>query len=273
MRRADRLAGDAPVIGLYGFGAAAHILAQVARAHGTRLTLLLMNSFATDAATRAHLAAHPAPPEVDVRIFLQSAFPRLRPDGEPFTCDRDDLCCYGPGHGDFLPALQRSELPRLLADGVQVLQFSNLDNLGAVLDPAIVGWHLAQGAEMTVEVAAKRAGDKGGMPVRVDGKLRLVEGFAFPPEFDQACVQVFNTATYVFALAALQTPRELPWYVVEKEVDGAKVIQFEQLAGDLSTVLDARYLVVDRDVRFHPVKTPADLEAVRPRLQALLAGR
>lgn len=32
--RALRLAGEAPVIGLYGFGAAAHIVAQVAQAQG-----------------------------------------------------------------------------------------------------------------------------------------------------------------------------------------------------------------------------------------------
>ncbi len=35
--RALRLAGDAPVIGLYGFGAAAHILAQIARWQGRRI--------------------------------------------------------------------------------------------------------------------------------------------------------------------------------------------------------------------------------------------
>lgn len=35
--RAFRLAGEAPVVGLYGFGAAAHILAQVARSQGRRV--------------------------------------------------------------------------------------------------------------------------------------------------------------------------------------------------------------------------------------------
>ena len=59
---------------------------------------------------------------------------------------------------------------------------------------------------------------------------------------------------------------------VERRVHAPQRGIGEQLAGDLSTVLDARYLVVDRNVRFHPVKTPADLEAVRPRLQALLAA-
>src|SRR5260370_6987665 len=35
--RTLRMAGDAPLIGIYGFGAAAHIVAQVARHQGRRL--------------------------------------------------------------------------------------------------------------------------------------------------------------------------------------------------------------------------------------------
>ena len=35
--RAYRMAGDAKILGIYGFGAAAHIIAQVARHHGRRI--------------------------------------------------------------------------------------------------------------------------------------------------------------------------------------------------------------------------------------------
>lgn len=247
------------------------LLARVARDHGTKLTLLLLNSFATEAATRDHLRRHPAPPEVEVRMFNQFAFPRLTESGERFTSDRPDLCCYGPGHGDFVYALNFHGISEQLRQaGVTTLQFSNLDNLTATLDPLIIGWHLAHGAAMSVEVAEKRPGDKGGMPVRVDGKLRLVEGFAFPPDFNQDSVQVFNTASYVFSVAALAQPVTLPWYVVTKEVDGVKVVQFERLAGDLSAVLATRYLVVDRDRRFNPIKSQDDLARARTRLHELL---
>ena len=48
---------------------------------------------------------------------------------------------------------------------------SNVDNLGATLDPAIIGAHLeaneASGAKITAEVVAKEPGDKGGAPARV----------------------------------------------------------------------------------------------------------
>ena len=57
---------------------------------------------------------------------------------------------------------------------------SNVDNLGARVDPVVVGMHLHGRQPLTCEVARKE-GDMGGAPVRVDGKLQLVEGPRFPP--------------------------------------------------------------------------------------------
>jgi UTP--glucose-1-phosphate uridylyltransferase len=153
-----------------------------------------------------------------------------------------------------------------MANGGHTLLFSNVDNLGATPDPEIVGFHLAQGVQMTVEVAPKEPGDRGGAPALVDGRLQLVEGFAFPQGFDQDQVPVFNTATYCFDAMALDGTFELPWYIVEKRVEDQPVIQFEHLAGDLSTCLLSAYLQVDRQDRFIPVKTQGDV----PEAQGLL---
>jgi UTP--glucose-1-phosphate uridylyltransferase len=223
-----------------------------------------MTSFATDEAIAAHLADHDhfglAPGMV--HRFRQYQMPRLAPAGGAYVEDgRPSLAA--PGHGDFPYALRESgQLDAFLAAGGRWLCFSNVDNLGATVDPVILGGHVLGGAQMTVEVAAKNPGDQGGAPARVDGRLQLVEGFAFPPGFDQDAIRVFNTANYVFDAAALATDLELPWYVVEKQVRGETVVQFEHLAGDLSTVLSTRFVEVPREDRFLPVKNVDDVAGV-----------
>lgn len=226
------------------------------------LPIFIMTSFATDDEVRAHLAEHTdfgAGPG-QIQCFLQDKFPRLTPDGKRYMPSDPDEAFAAPGHGDFVAGLQRSGLlDRFMRDGGRYLTFSNVDNLGASLDPAIIGWHIKAGHDMTIEVAAKMPGDKGGAPARVNGRVQLVEGFAFPADFDQDSIPVFNTADYVFTAEALTRPPDLPWYVVEKKVDTQSVIQFEHLAGDLSRTLRVGLLVVERDERFIPVKSQEDV--------------
>jgi UTP--glucose-1-phosphate uridylyltransferase len=238
-----------------------------------QMPIYVMTSFATDDAVQRHFAEHAGFGARDGQLhcFTQYRFPRLHPDGSPFKSPDGSEDFAAPGHGDFPSAIQASGLlDSFLAQGGKYLLFSNVDNLGATVDLAIVGWHIQQGREMTVEVAAKAPGDKGGAPARVNGKLQLVEGFAFPEDFDQDSIPVFNTATYVFTAEALQRPLDLPWYVVEKTVDGQRVIQFEHLAGDLSCHLSTGYLEVDRDERFIPVKSQADVPEAQAKIRRKL---
>lgn len=244
---------------------------EAVKALGKPVPIYLMTSFATDDAIREHLEANGyfgLDPAL-VHRFKQYMMPRLAPDGGFFMQD-GERSLAAPGHGDFPYAFKASGLLEAFrAAGGRYLCFSNVDNLGATVDLAIVGGHAASGKEMTVEVAPKNPGDQGGAPARVGGRLQLVEGFAFPPGFPHDQVDVFNTANYVFSADALARELELPWYVVEKKVDGQKVIQFEHLAGDLSAVLPARYVRVDREERFLPVKNVEDV----PGVQAILARR
>lgn len=244
---------------------------EAVKALGHRVPIFLMTSFATDAGIRAHLEANHyfgLPPE-DVVLFQQYQMPRLAPDGGQFHHEGKPSLSAA-GHGDFPYAFRDSgALERFIAGGGKYLLFSNVDNLGATVDLAIVGHHVTTGAEMTVEVAPKNPGDQGGAPARVGGRLQLVEGFAFPADFDQNAIDVFNTANYVFTAEALLGDFELPWYVVEKKVDGVPVIQFEHLAGDLSVFLKTSFVRVDRDERFLPVKNVDDV----PTVQTILAKR
>jgi len=253
----------------------AEIKASAARAGG-KVPVHLMTSFATDAEI-AKLAQVASSAAVPVHSFCQFISLRLLPDGELFRDSRGEVSPYAPGHGDLSFALRRSgTLSALRAQGVKYIYMSNVDNLAATLDPAVIGAHIESGKAISVEAADKAKGDKGGAPARVDGVLQIVEGFRFPKDFDQDAIPVFNTNSFVMDTAAIDRDFGLTWFSVTKEVEGKKAIQFERLVGELTAFLPCHVIGVSRegdDGRFMPVKDPPELEARRDAIVALLSRR
>lgn len=235
--------------------------------------VVIMNSVHTDGATRQHLDQNGwfGLDQGRTRLFMQSALPHLHPDGKLYRDASGNLSLYGPGHGDLLPSLKRSGmLDWLRGLGVEMVLASNVDNLGATLDPVIVGHCLLSRKEMVVEVVTKDHGDVGGAPVDVDGYICVVEDFALPNGFDRSQLSVFNTNTLWFRVDALGQELRLDWYLIHKTLgDGTPVVQFEALIGQASWFLKAGYIGVDRATRFLPVKTPEDLQQMRPLLERL----
>jgi UTP--glucose-1-phosphate uridylyltransferase len=151
---------------------------------------------------------------------------------------------------------------------------SNVDNLGARVDPVVVGTHLLGQRPLTCEVARKE-GDMGGAPVRVDGRLQLVEGPRFPPSFEQDNAPVFNTNSALINVDALDVDYDLTWLYVRKAVAGRDAVQLERLYHEVSAIVPAQYLEVPRRGprgRFSPIKTPADLERAQDDLRELVAA-
>lgn len=237
---------------------------EIKRAQAGSAPFLVMNSFATHRATLDFLAEQRVE---GVRSFLQSVSLRLTPEGGLFRDARGRPSLYAPGHGDFPGALRDSGLlDALESEGVRMLVLSNVDNLGAELDPRVIGHHLARGRPLTCEVAAVVAGDAGGTPARVGGALQVVEGFRFPRGFDFGRLHFLATNSFVFSLALLREPHPLSWFYVEKLVDGRPAVQIEHLVNELSARVPTTYLAVPREGprgRFFPVKTLDDLEALR----------
>ena len=245
--------------------------ARLGDALGTTIPTALMTSFQTEDETRRHVGSLALPEPL---WFSQSVSLRLTDRGELFLEDGAPSL-YAPGHGDLLEALRRSgTLAELRARGVEHLAVSNVDNLGARLDPVVVGAHILAGRPMTSEVAAKR-GDMGGAPARVDGRLGLLEGPQFPPSFDQNRIRVFNTNTATFRLDALDREFQLPWLYVLKSVGGRAAVQLERLYHHASWELETTLLEVPRDGergRFFPIKEPEDLDGSRQALREMLAA-
>lgn len=240
-----------------------------------RLPLVLMNSFATQKATREALKALNFQQELPYE-FLQSQVPKLKPDGEPATDSQDpDREWCPPGHGDIYPALVESGVrDRLLEAGIKVLFVANVDNLGAVPDARLLNWFLDSGAPFMMEVTRRTEADKkGGHLARRGDQLILRESAQCPEEDKAAFMDIqrhryFNTNSLWIRLDQVEASwYDLPLIVNRKTVNPADpesqaVVQLETAMGAaIGKVPGARAVEVPRS-RFAPVKTTNDLLVV-----------
>jgi UTP--glucose-1-phosphate uridylyltransferase len=255
-----------------------------ARRAGGRVPVFLMSSFATDATLRELIASEQSD-AAPIEVFCQFLSLRLTTEGGLWRDEAGKLSPYAPGHGDLTFALRRSGvLERFIAGGGRTLFMSNVDNLGATLDPAVIGAHLEANVELTAEVVARRPGDPGGAPAwvqeqvqgKAQDKLQIVEDFRLPDGFDRDALPAFNTNTFTLDARAIDRDFPLTWFAVRKQMQGETVIQFEHLVGELSTYLSCAMLLVERDGddgRFQPAKDPGELDMRRSAIEAILRAR
>jgi len=255
---------------------------------GTNVRLLLMNSFSTSTDTLAHLQRYQEVGLADAGEveMMQNMVPKI--DAATFKpvewpADPEQEWCP-PGHGDLYPALVGSGwLDRLLNEGVKYAFVSNSDNLGAILDPALLAFFADSGAPFTMEVTRRTAADrKGGHLARrkSDGRLLLREVAQCPDanlnEFQNIDKhQYFNTNSLWLNLEKLKAQLTtdsgvlpLPMIKNTKTVDprdpkSPAVFQLEIAMGSAIECFEGALAVEVPRSRFAPVKTTADLLALR----------
>ncbi len=259
------------------------IIAQQAIAD--KIPLVLMDSFRTREDSIKVLERYPAL-EVDLPFdFLQHKVPKVeKADLTPADWPADpELEWCPPGHGDIYLALHTSGvLDKMLAQGYEYAFVSNADNLGAVVDPAILGYFSSKKIPFMMEVADRTAADrKGGHLAQTgSGQLILREIAQCPPKDLEQFQNIerhkyFNTNNLWINLPALNTllkqrdyQLELPMIPNVKHVDprnseSPEVYQLETAMGAAIAIFEgSRALRVPRS-RFLPVKKTNDLLAVR----------
>ena len=251
-----------------------------------KLAFYLMDSFSTQADTLAYLQKYPELAIDGELDFLQSKVPRLDaktllPAAWPAAPEME-WC--PPGHGDLYPSmLGCGLLDRLLARGIKFLFVSNSDNLGATVDLRLLNYFATSGNSFLMEVATRTAADRKGGHLarrREDSRLLLRESAQCPAadetQFqDIARHRFFNTNNLWIRLDHLKAELEqrggvLPLALITntKTVDprdaaSPKVIQIESAMGAAIECFAKTGAVVVPRSRFAPVKTTADLLALR----------
>ena len=259
----------------------------------TKVPLLLMNSFSTEADSVALLEKHPGLNHTLPHSFLQHKEPKIRQeDFLPVDwSENPELEWCPPGHGDIYTALITSgTLVSLMRQGYEYAFVSNADNLGAVVDLAILGYFVDNEIPFMMEVADRTEMDKKGghLAQRPDGQLILRESAQCPPE-DTAEFQniqrhkYFNTNNLWFHLPTLYRQMKahdnrlgLPMIRNRKTVDprdpnSTPVYQLETAMGSAIAVFQGAQAIRVPRSRFAPVKTCNDLLAVRSDAYTLTA--
>lgn len=251
-----------------------------AEQRGVRLAL--MNSFSTHRDTCN--AVDRIAPGRNPLMFLQNKFPKvLAADFSPAKWpDNPKLEWNPPGHGDVYTALYTSGiLEQLLEQGVRYAFIANSDNLGAAMDPALLGYFAENHLPFMMEVAEKTPSDvKGGHLARLlNGRLVLRESAQCPAHELDAFRDIrkyryFNTnniwvdLSYVKALFQQSGILELPMIVNPKTLDprdknSPAVYQIETAMGAAISLFEGAAAVHVPRSRFLPVKKCGDLLALR----------
>jgi UTP--glucose-1-phosphate uridylyltransferase len=264
---------------------ARQVLALRAEA-GSKIPLVLMNSFRTATDSERVLSAYPDLALEDLpHGFLQNRVPKVLEDGlRPAVHEsRPELGWCPPGHGDFYTAIRGSGLLDTLLDrGFEYAFISNADNLGAAFDPSLLGYMVATGIDFMLEAADRTAADrKGGhLCTLSDGRLALRESAQCPPQEIAAFQDVrryryFNTNNLWIHLPTLDRLLDdhgnflpLPTVVNQKTLDprnpaSPQVFQLETVMGTAITLFPRAAAVRVNRRRFSPVKNTNDLLGVR----------
>lgn len=135
--------------------------------YDVNVPLVLMNSFSTNQDTAKIIQKYDAN-HVTIYTFEQKQYPRILKNKlvplptSAKSCTNDDW--YPPGHGDVYDSFVNSDaFAQLQKQGKKYVFMSNVDNLGATVDVALLNHLHLNGIEFAMEVTKKTRADVKGL--------------------------------------------------------------------------------------------------------------
>jgi UTP--glucose-1-phosphate uridylyltransferase len=240
--------------------------------YGVNVPLVLMHSFYTDEQMKPVIAEVQG---LEIVTFLQNRFPRIYEDTYepvPDSSDCPNTMWNPPGHADVYECLRDSGLLDLfIGQGKKYVMISNTDNLGARLDLKVLNKVITENIPYACETTDKTPEEwKGGMPIRYEGKLKLLETAQVPPEHmnDYIVIHYFHANNLWVNLEALRTALAndtLRTDVIKnlKSFEGRTVVQLESACGSAIQSFEGAIAIKVPRRRFLPVKTSNELLLMR----------
>lgn len=250
-----------------------HVRAIQAKYH-CKIPVIVMTNDETDKTIMDYLHSDGRLKEIDMIKIVQPVTVRFREKDGKLEVMRlkDGSPSYAPGgHYDAFILLDqiKSELRKR---GIKTVFVNNIDNLGATIDPSILGAHIHNKSFFTPEVARKEKNEKGGVFARISGRMKLLEGPMVPEDYlpvfnDSEVHKYFNTNSIYVNTDILddfeKIDLQVPAFINKKEIDGVKCFGFESAIGLVFGIEHSAIVAIDRTKRFCPVKFLSDLWLLR----------
>ncbi len=228
---------------------------------GTTIPLYIMTSPPTHVETVEFLTANNwfGISERDVRVFCQGTMPAVDENGKLLLESKDDIFQSPDGHGGTLQALEVNGcLDDMKQRSIEHLFYAQIDNpLVQVCHPALIGYHVLSGSEMTSQVVRKvEPLQKVGNVVEVDGVVQIIEYSDLPEKYarktnEDGSVKLWagsiavHIFTYDFLKRSAANADSLPFHRAHKKVpfldsdgnlvipDASNAFKFEKFIFDL----------------------------------------
>lgn len=225
----------APVSGRSLFHLLAEQVLALTQRYQIEIPYLVMTSEATHAETQQWFEQNHwfGLDAKNVFLFQQGTAPAFDlANGQLLMSSQSSLALNPDGHGGLPFAMQRHGLlQELQSRGVETLFYHQVDNpLVHVCDPAFIGMHLQQAADVSVKFVSKQTpAERVGLLVEINGRPRMIEYSDLPESLGRLqdrggklLLRAGNTGIHLFQRTFLEQvaakPASLPWHTVHKKV-------------------------------------------------------
>lgn len=195
----------------------------------------------------------------NVKVFMQYESLRLSPENL-LHFENGNISLYPCGHGDVIPALVSSGILRDFKEqGGKYISIVNVDNVLATPDPGLMGLHIKNETPVSCEIVASDGQEPGGYLCNYFGANQIVEKFRFNGDVDFSQYKWLSTNSMIVDARLEFDTIKWSWHRVKKQVNEKIVVQHERLLQELTSIFRTKFVIVEREKRFFPIKTSSDL--------------